>query len=512
MLSAIAGGAALWSHVGVGPDSVTYLDMAANVVDGKGLVHRWAYWDPVYETARLPTPSSMWPPGLSLAIAGLHASGMSAYHAGRVIGVLALMIVAAGFYLLARFIVPPAAASMATAAATFPMLAWVPIIGSELPYVAAATIASLCAAQAALGPDDREQVWWLCASSAAAVAFAFRYIGLANALQVCLVALLFSRGRNLRVTVRRILLAGSVSGAVIGTIFFRNWMIAGTPGQPWPGADIFWSTLLPSIKAGVSFTIGGRELWGALEFLAVPAQFLALGTLAVIAARKILSAPTHGDGRDGRALVVPAIVALMILCTYGITIAATAANGMDLEYRYVLTPVPWTVLLLTALSLRGGQVNRRRVGLAWLAVGVWLAFQSLLTLRLLEFPQDTYVEAAGSSDVIVWLRQHVTPEETLLSNRGAELAYWLPNPVMRLPRLPHAAHGARSWDDVDRLAKKAGAHYLVHYRNYPQSAKYQQEEFDFLRRLDDSSAYGEREPQIFADATVYKVGVKGADH
>ena len=84
-------------------------------------------------------------------------------------------------------------------------------------------------------------------------------------------------------------------------------------------------------------------------------------------------------------------------------------------------------------------------------------------------------------------------DETLLSNRGAELAYWLPNPVMRLPRLPHASHGSTSWDDVDRLAHKAGAHYLVHYRNYPEYAKYQQQEFDFLRTLDNSSAFLERE-------------------
>jgi hypothetical protein len=98
-----------------------------------------------------------------------------------------------------------------------------------------------------------------------------------------------------------------------------------------------------------------------------------------------------------------------------------------------------------------------------------------------------------------------------LSNRGAELAYWLPNPVMRLPRLPHASHGSTSWDDVDRLAHKAGAHYLIHYRNYPEYAKYQQQEFDFLRTLDNPSAFLEREPQEFADAIVYKVDLKDVD-
>ena len=49
-------GTTLWSFgSGLSPDSVTYLDMAQNLAHGKGLTHRWAYWDPVYETGTLPT-------------------------------------------------------------------------------------------------------------------------------------------------------------------------------------------------------------------------------------------------------------------------------------------------------------------------------------------------------------------------------------------------------------------------------------------------------------------------
>ena len=48
---------------GISPDSVTYLDLAQSVLSGGGLSHRWAYWDPVYETCHLPTKSTMWPPG-----------------------------------------------------------------------------------------------------------------------------------------------------------------------------------------------------------------------------------------------------------------------------------------------------------------------------------------------------------------------------------------------------------------------------------------------------------------
>lgn len=513
VLFSLAAGAGLWSHPGLAPDSVTYLDEASNLVAGRGLVYRWAYWDPIYETAQLPTATSMWPPGLSLAIAALHATGMNPYVAGRLVGVLAFMVLAVSLYGLARFIVRPAHAFVAVLAAVVPVLPWMPIVASELPYVAAATVATYCAAQAVFLSEDAEILWWLGASAAAGVSFAFRYVGLANAFQIGLVALLFSGRQRVSAILRRAVLAGSVSGIIIAAIFFRNWMVSGKLGQPWPGAHIFWSTLLPSIKAAVSIELGGRELWGPLVVLAVPLQFLALCALVVVASRNVFTAwLNRRDEQDGRAFGTTAIVLLMLVCTYGVTILATAANGMDLEDRYLLAPMPWAITLLGAWCLRGvAPVRQRAFSLARIAVSLWMVFQSLMILRVLSATQGGYVQDAATSEVIAWLRQHVPPDETLLSNRGAELAYWLPNPVMRLPRLPHASHGSTNWDDVDRLAHKAGAHYLVHYRNYPEYAKYQQQEFDFLRTLDNSSAFLERDPLTFTDAIVYRVDLKDVD-
>jgi len=490
---------------------VTYLDVAANVVAGKGLVHRWAYWDPVYETARLPTATTMWPPGLSLTIAGLHALGMSPHLAGRVIGVLAFAAFAAALYGMARLIVRPSQGFVAVLVALIPTFPWIPRIASELPYLAAATIASLCAAKAVLGDRNREIAWWIGASAAASAAFAFRYVGLAIAFQICLVALLFNDGRGWRRNIQRAALAGSVSGVVIASIVLRNRMISGTFGQPWPGADIFWSTLLPSARAAVAIELGGRELWGSLALVAVPAQVLALGFLALISIRKFRAAwQRRNEDANARAVAGSAIIILMLACTYAVTIAATAANGMDLDDRYLLTPMPWAILLLVVWCVRGAAAAQRPFLAPWsLALGVFLVFQSRLTLNVLALPQDSYVQAAATSDVVHWLRQHVPPDEMLLSNRGSELAYWLPNPVMRLPRLPHASGGATSWQDVDDLAQKAGARYLVHFRNYPEHAKYHQQEFDFLRTLDNSSAFMEREPRTFIDATVYRVDLRG---
>ena len=504
---AITSGIALRSHTGLEYDSVTYLDLAANVVAGKGLVHRWAYWDPIYEAARLPTATTMWPPGLSLAIAGLHALGMSPSLAGRITGVLAFAAFAVALYGMARLIVRPAQGFVAVLVALIPELPWLPRIASELPYLAAATIASLCAAKAVLGDRHREIAWWICASAAAGAAFAFRYVGLAIAFQICLVAFLFGRGQGWRRNIRRAALAGSVSGVVIASVLLRNWMISGTFGQPWPGADIFWSTLLPSVRAAVAIELGGREVWGSLALVAVPAQVLALGLLALVSIRGLRSA--GNEAANARAVTGSTIMILMLACTYAVTIAATAANGMDLEDRYLLTPVPWAILLLTAWCVRSAAAAQRPLlAPASIALGVFLTFQGLLTLKVLASPQDSYVQAAGSSDVVAWLRQHVPPDEMLLSNRGAELAYWLPNPVMRLPRLPHASGGATNWEDVDDLAQKAGARYLVHFRNYPEYAKYHQQEFDFLRTLDHSSAFMEREPQTFIEATVYRVDLR----
>src|SRR5207244_1259806 len=105
----------LWSFgSGLSPDSVTYLDMAQSLAHGKGITHRWAYWDPVYETGMLPTATSMWPPGYPLAIAALVTLGFDPYSAGRLICLLSFATLPLPIYGLARFLLPPARALLCT--------------------------------------------------------------------------------------------------------------------------------------------------------------------------------------------------------------------------------------------------------------------------------------------------------------------------------------------------------------------------------------------------------------
>ena len=84
-----------------------------------------------------------------------------------------------------------------------------------------------------------------------------------------------------------------MSSVVISGILFRNYLVSGALGQPWPGANIFWATLLSSFQNATSIQLGGRELWGPwLIWLVVPAQLLAAGFLVILAARKILANST----------------------------------------------------------------------------------------------------------------------------------------------------------------------------------------------------------------------------
>jgi len=105
-----------------------------------------------------------------------------------------------------------------------------------------------------------------------------------------------------------------------------------------------------------------------------------------------------------------------------------------------------------------------------------------------------------------WLRASLPTTELILTNRGADVAFWCPNPVMRLPRRPHSSHGSRSWQDIDELAMRTEARHLVHFRNSPTDAKYDADEFRFLRSLDDPAAQRSRVVAEFADVVIYRVG------
>jgi hypothetical protein len=120
--------------------------------------------------------------------------------------------------------------------------------------------------------------------------------------------------------------------------------------------------------------------------------------------------------------------------------------------------------------------------------------------------EEGYVARGRENPAIRWVLSNAAPDETILSNRGADIAYWTPNPVLQLPRVPWSAVKMTSLEEVDQLASKAGARYLLHVRGFPPREKMPASAYAFLRSLDQPERFPARRPIALGDTIVYHVG------
>jgi hypothetical protein len=220
--------------------------------------------------------------------------------------------------------------------------------------------------------------------------------------------------------------------------------------------------------------------------------------------------------RPLRGALASGVICLFIVLGLAVAVWGSAAAG--LEARYVTIHLPWCFVLLLGWALRVGDQDTpppwattasRCVRFACL---LWVFCQIVVTALYFSSNEEGPVATAVGSPTIAWVRMNTAPNGTLLTNQGAGLAYWCPNPILRLPWPPFSARGLASWDAIDRLATKARARYLVHFFGYPKAPKWDPEGFRFLRSLDAPESFPERHPISFSDGVVYEVGVSGVSN
>lgn len=494
---------------GIDPDSATYLDAARSLADGDGYLHRWAYWDPIYTTGRLPTATSLWPPGFSLVVAAGIAAGLDAVTSARFVVFTSFALVLVMMFMWTRMLTSHVAAAICAAVSMTPARDST-LVATEIPFLCAATASLLCCARALRARGDVSHTgWWIAASLAAGTAFLMRYVGLACVASVGTVAVAAWLAR--RISLRVCVVALLPAAAIVAMTFARNKLVSGHFGQPWPGDDIFWSSLPGAVKSTAAAFLHSDVLNGPLAAL-VAAKVVALLLLVAIAARTLSTAirETPASARLDR-FGSTIVIVVFGLFTTGLTVAATAMNGMNIEPRYLTVIAPWALALVAGwacVSTRSG--TRDGSSLARWLCAVWVLTEAAAVLSAVRAAPYNYVDAGASSHGIAWVRTNIAPEEVLLTNRGADLAFWTANPVARLPRLPHSAQGIRSVAELDDLADRMGARYLVHFRGYPAEAKYNRAEFDFVRQFDNPARFGTRVVAQFADAIIYRIG--GEEH
>lgn len=497
------------------PDSITYLDMAAQWRSGAGLTHRWAYWDPVYESARLPTATSMWPPGYSMLIAlGAELTG-SLQRAARLVSAVAFGLLAIPLYLVARTALRAELALVVAVAAmcASPVMTCAAAVASESAFLLLFAAAWGCSLSALHARDARAaRRWLLWAGAWAGASVWLRYVGLGAIAGVMLAAALRARRASPR-DAAGFLGSGGVPAVVLaGAVFLRERWVSGGLPLSWPGGGIFWSTLGDAAKGIVAELTSspaalGLPLWLTVVFLQAGA-LLALATIASRRRKGRARDPAH-DSPVGPLL---AATTAFLVPYLAVTLAARCASGMNVEPRFVTILTPILAAVLFAAALRGAAIGTPRASAALAAIALLVASQLFISATRRNDSEESYIARARGAPWLAWLEPRTSAEEPLLATRGAELAAGLPNPVLRLPRLPYSRHSAVSWTEVDDLASRAGARVLVHSVGQRGVGRFDPAAQRWLESLDRPDSHPGRVLAAFPDCVIYRVGGEPARH
>lgn len=521
---------------GLQPDSVTFLDAAQRVAEGSGLSHRWAYWDPVYETATLPTRTTMWPPGYTAAIAVMIKSGHSAYDGARRVAGMALYLLPFALFSLGCRIATPGRAALCVIAATccFPVLRFAGVVLAEPLFLVLLVLTLAAASRGAAAFCARSAgVWLLAAGLLGALAFLVRLPGASIGAALAVAALFAGRRFGRRAGLMLLFLATGPLALAIGGWVLRNRLLSGSAVASFPDGPYSllanlrevprnvlsewfgWKSLYPGalallrpVQVGLLFALGGLALWNAWRCWTTRRRTGESNSPQGCDRQS----PSQTDHTTGTVIVLVFLVAYTALI-----FAATAGKGLLAEARYFVVVLPLVTLLLTAWAAAESPYDSslsRAARMHFLrAAGIATTLVLCIAQAIAVFqwshdpPPEGYVVTTRNSPVIAWLQNHASTNETLLTTAGAEIAMYRPNPILRVAHRPHSARQTTSWVDVDDLARRTRAKYLIHWKG-SEPNPYDAKSSEFEQSLNDPEKFPDRMPVSLGEHVIYRVGAR----
>lgn len=497
---------------GIDTDSVTYLDAARAVQSRGDVAHRWAYWDPIYDTGALPTPVSLWPAGYPCLIAWVEPLAGDFAAAARWISLIASAAAALPMFLLARRLVagPGAALATLTAMSSVSVGHYATQVATESTFtlaLGAVLLLSALALEHSRRGGAAVVMLLALASVCAGLGLTQRYVGLALIGGVGLVALLCACRATGWTRAGVVLAAALPAGAACWLVMFRNARVAGVDALGWPGADLFWSTLPDALRSTVTLVTGAQSpsgRWWLLSTygLAVVTLLLAAG-VGSAQARRSASAKRPAQPPRSSASAVLVTTALFMTLLVMLTLVARVRQGMNLEPRLILPAMPWLLTLLVALAWRQAS-SLRRAAVTAAALGL-TALQAHATATLTR-TSAADIGKPGATQAAHWLVAHLPPDQVLLTARGAEFAAALPNPIVRLPRLPYARATVHDLAALDALADRFEAAWFAQIAGARPAARFDAAQQALLDRLLTLETSPERAVLRIGDVQLLQVG------
>lgn len=409
------------------PDSFNYIDVARNVLEGRGLSQTSLGYNAVTFSPRDRGPTFFLRQGpmYPLFIAGLGAAGLPLPVAALAISLLAYAATLLAAYLLSRDLYGRRVAFLAVGALTvyFPLRACARAAWSEAACVAFTYVAFWLLATSERRVRLRYSLLML-AGLACGFAFALRYAS-AVLFVAGLLALVVWRDRAQ--TLRRFFSYLNGGAPIVVAVLFHNFATCGSLQGPahTPSEMPLSVNVIYAAKALVgNYLAAGNWLTRSGRWRLVAAQALALGVLTLV----VFLVRARGGGVFGwlgRLLFsgMRRVLTLWLVIYVAFLIYSASRINIDtIDYRLMAPGGVALVILLAAYFVQGLAVVRRAaVGLAIVIAA--LAVTREAVIAVVRPPADIQ-QVIESSERLTWVAENTTPDDLIIGQDTVDIAFF----------------------------------------------------------------------------------------
>lgn len=456
---------------GLSNDSFQYLSVAANVAQGQGIETPLVHFDSERSIGRIPAPMTTFAPGYPVVVALSSFLAGSAERGARLISIAASALSVILIWALANF---------AGLDRTSTRVAMALLIGNAFflhtatsvapePLFLLVSLSALLVVAVSIHSSAGQSADWtglVIGQILVAASYSIRYAGIfVFAAVLAHAAASFALLRNKRALVY--LLSNLVSGALIGSIMMRNWVLVGT----WKGGNEKQvSHSLPTVlaiyvKAQIHLLFGMHifDLW----LICV----IALSALAILwAAVTLLRNRPHRvpSPFTGAALFfIYALVSTAGMIWLGMT--SVISFGTRMFYPLLPLYIVAAVLIVSRGSKLVGSGEkparyRQALAVLFLVLYGWVNLREFNTPREpsgLDNLRDAYAKPmANGQPLHEWIDANIGNNEAIVADAGQITGYFLERPTLSLIE---SEYSTATWDQqtVTTVMHRFHARFLI---------------------------------------------------
>jgi hypothetical protein len=436
--------------IGVTPDSVGYISIAENLLNGRGYTN--FYGDPLLS----------FPPLYPTVLAALGAIGMDVVLAARWLNaaVFALVVGVATAWIWAHVRTPTIAIFASLAVLFSP-----PLIGVSLYAWSEALftfLALLCLAILdRFGHVGENRLRLLLPAAIAGLAWSTRYVG-AAVVATGVAWILLQPHAAIAQRLGRVLRFSAVAAAPLGLWFARNLSLSSTAA----GAR-GWSLSTPWTAVGEA--MGTMSTWVLPGSIPAPARLAAIGCALLIVGSSFVAVLRSSTYNGAMRVTLPSALLLLFAGIYvGALVASTSMTALDpIDDRY-LAPIYAPLVMACAVLLDALLKSARNAAVRLLLVasfGCWLAYPVTTSVRLID---TSLRDGAGGFHTSRWVESPLAGYVAsgmlaghLYANEPYAL-YMLTRTVAEQSPRKYSYRSSRPTADLEEMGKALTAHNQVY--------------------------------------------------